>query len=46
MNPTSPHLKALDEIEKTGVPGLLEVFRKGASTLSGTPSGADRLARG
>ncbi len=28
MNPTPPHLKALEEIEREGVPGLVEVLRE------------------
>ena len=28
MRDTSPHLKALEEIEKTGIPGLMEVLRE------------------
>lgn len=28
MNPTSPHIKALEEIERGGIPGLIEVLRE------------------
>lgn len=28
MSPTPPHLQALEEIERTGIPGLLEVLRE------------------
>lgn len=28
MSPTSPHLRALEEIEEAGIPGLLEVLRE------------------
>ena len=28
MSPTPPHLKALEEIEREGVPGLVEVLRE------------------
>src|SRR5215212_4169340 len=28
MTPTPPHLKALEEIERDGLPGLLEVLRE------------------
>jgi hypothetical protein len=28
MRDTPPHLKALQEIEKTGIPGLVEVLRE------------------
>ena len=28
MKDTPPHLKALEEIEKTGIPGLVEVLRE------------------
>ncbi len=28
MSPTPPHLQALEEIEKAGIPGLVEVLRE------------------
>lgn len=28
MSPTPPHLKALEEIEREGIPGLVEVLRE------------------
>ncbi len=28
MSPTPPHLKALEEIERTSIPGLVEVLRE------------------
>src|SRR5215211_3835379 len=28
VDPTPPHLKTLEEIEKTGIPGLVEVLRE------------------
>ena len=28
MKDTPPHLQALEELEKTGIPGLLEVLRE------------------
>jgi hypothetical protein len=32
MNLTSPHLKALEEIERSSIPSLLEVILRRAST--------------
>ena len=28
MNPTTPHLKVLEDVEKTSIPGLVEVLRE------------------
>jgi hypothetical protein len=39
MTPTPLHLEDLEEIEREGVPGLVEVLREGASTAFGTPCG-------
>jgi len=36
MSPTPPHLQALEEIEKAGIPGLVEVLREEGLVLSQT----------